>query len=125
MASHHASDHAHSSTVVVPVASPASQGERLSSCVDITLSFGIELIPCFNPGDHSWLGQNSKQQRLGRALTELQAKVRLATSGDRHEMRQTYLPTMFPLLTKPLIKNGAVSLLCFRVFWLQPNALES
>ena len=63
-----------------------------------------------------WLGQNSKQNKLGRALGDVQIRMRLKVSGDKSEMRLSYLPAMFPLIVKPLMEQGSVrsSLLFFR-----------
>ena len=62
-----------------------------------------------------WLGQNSKQNKLGRALGDVQIRMRLKVSGDKSEMRLSYLPAMFPLIVKPLMEQGSVrfSLLFF------------
>ena len=35
--------------------------------------------------------------------------MRLKVSGDKHEIRQSYIPALFPHLVKPLIDEGAVS----------------
>ena len=59
------------------------------------------------PSFPSWLGQNSKQQRLSRAVVDLQARMRMVISGSRHDVRQHYLPTMFPLLINPLLDSGS------------------
>jgi hypothetical protein len=58
-----------------------------------------------------WLGQNSKQAKLARQLGELQIHMRLRVSGDRHEIRQQYVPALHPLLVQPLAENGAVRVL--------------
>lgn len=55
-----------------------------------------------------WLGQNSKQNKLTRQLTEVQARMRLHVSGNKAEIRQSYIPAMFPYIVKPLIAEGAV-----------------
>ena len=55
-----------------------------------------------------WLGQNSKQNKLGRALGEVQIRMRLKVSGDKPEIRLSYLPAMFPLIVKPLMEQGSV-----------------
>lgn len=52
----------------------------------------------------SWLGANSKTQRLMRASTELQARMRLVTTASRFEVRQQYLPYFFPKLVRPMLK---------------------
>ncbi|KZT74614.1 DNA replication factor C, large subunit, partial [Daedalea quercina L-15889] len=54
-----------------------------------------------------WLGQNSKQNKLMRQLTEVQARMRLHVSGDKAEIRQSYIPAMFPYVVRPLIDEGA------------------
>ncbi|KAH9843593.1 DNA replication factor C large subunit [Rhodofomes roseus] len=54
-----------------------------------------------------WLGQNSKQNKLTRQLTEVQARMRLHVSGDKAEIRQSYIPAMFPYIVKPLVDEGA------------------
>ena len=55
-----------------------------------------------------WLGQNSKQNKLSRALGEVQIRMRLKVSGDKSEIRLSYLPAMFPLIVKPLMEQGSV-----------------
>ncbi|KAF8075799.1 replication factor RFC1 C terminal domain-containing protein [Lyophyllum atratum] len=54
-----------------------------------------------------WLGQNSKQNKLGRQLTDVQIRMRLKVSGDKAEIRQSYIPALFPHLVKPLMDEGA------------------
>ncbi|KAF8122796.1 replication factor RFC1 C terminal domain-containing protein [Boletus edulis] len=54
-----------------------------------------------------WLGQNSKQGKLGRQLGEVQIHMRLKVSADKTEMRQSYLPALFPHIVKPLVENGS------------------
>lgn len=56
-----------------------------------------------------WLGQNSKQGKLNRQLTDIQAKMRLKVSADKLELRQSYLPSLFPYVVKPLMDQGVVS----------------
>jgi replication factor C subunit 1 len=56
-----------------------------------------------------WLGQNSKQNKLSRQLGEVQIRMRLKVSGDKSEIRQTYIPALFPYIVKPLSDTGAVS----------------
>ncbi|SPO32486.1 related to replication factor C protein [Ustilago trichophora] len=58
------------------------------------------------PSFPAWLGQNSKQQRLTRAVVDLQAKMRLICSGSRHDLRQHYLPSMWSMLLQPMVENG-------------------
>ena len=38
---------------------------------------------------------------------DLQARMRMVISGSRHDVRQHYLPTMFPLLINPLLDSGS------------------
>ena len=59
-------------------------------------------------GHDRWLGQNSKQNKLSRALGEVQIRMRLKVSGDKSEIRLSYLPAMFPLIVKPLMEQGSV-----------------
>lgn len=54
-----------------------------------------------------WFGKNSTQGKLQRFLTEIQIRMRLRVSGDRREIRQSYLPGLHDLLVKPLIEEGA------------------
>ncbi|KAK7696549.1 hypothetical protein QCA50_001207 [Cerrena zonata] len=37
----------------------------------------------------------------------MQARVRLKVSGDKNELRQSYVPTLFTHIVKPLMDNGA------------------
>ncbi|KAI0709836.1 DNA replication factor C, large subunit [Earliella scabrosa] len=53
-----------------------------------------------------WLGQNSKQTKLNRQLTDVQARMRLRVSGDKSEIRQSYIPALFPHLVQPLMDQG-------------------
>ncbi|KLO13842.1 DNA replication factor C, large subunit [Schizopora paradoxa] len=54
-----------------------------------------------------WLGQNSKQTKLQRQLNDVQIKMRLKVSGDKPEIRQNYIPALFPRVVKPLVDTGA------------------
>ncbi|KAI0655304.1 DNA replication factor C, large subunit [Cubamyces menziesii] len=53
-----------------------------------------------------WLGQNSKQSKLSRQLTDVQARMRLKVSGDKGEIRQSYIPALFPHIVQPLMDQG-------------------
>ncbi|KAI8601099.1 chromosome transmission fidelity factor [Dissophora ornata] len=55
----------------------------------------------------SYLGQFSKASKYNRIVKELQTRMRLKISGDKNEVRQSYLPALFPALTEPLVNNGA------------------
>lgn len=54
----------------------------------------------------AWLGNNSKQGKLVRLIKEIQGHMRLRTSADRHEIRQTYMPILFDKLVKRLQEEG-------------------
>ncbi|KAJ7499567.1 replication factor RFC1 C terminal domain-containing protein [Mycena latifolia] len=54
-----------------------------------------------------WLGQNSKQTKLSRQLGDVQIRMRLKVSGDKSEIRQSYIPALFPHIIKPLMDVGA------------------
>ncbi|KAG6874152.1 hypothetical protein C0995_005570 [Termitomyces sp. Mi166 len=53
-----------------------------------------------------YLGQNSKQGKLSRQLGDIQIRMRLKVSGDKSEIRQSYLPALFPHIVKPLMESG-------------------
>ena len=73
----------------------------------------------------SWLGNNSKgskrsvyvwhnaislicqSDKLSRCVKEIQAHMRLRASGNRHEIRQQYLPMLWTKLVKALEINGS------------------
>ncbi|KIY69753.1 DNA replication factor C, large subunit [Cylindrobasidium torrendii FP15055 ss-10] len=54
----------------------------------------------------SWLGQNSKQNKLMRQLSDVQIKMRMKVSGDKNEIRQQYIPSLFPHLVQQLVDGG-------------------
>ncbi|KAG0307441.1 hypothetical protein BGZ97_000403 [Linnemannia gamsii] len=54
----------------------------------------------------SYLGQYSKAAKYSRLVKEVQIKMRLKISGDKNEVRQSYIPALFPALTRPLINEG-------------------
>ncbi|MCJ1468719.1 hypothetical protein MMC07_007349 [Pseudocyphellaria aurata] len=54
----------------------------------------------------SWLGNHSKTGKLLRFIKEIQGHMRLRASGDRHEIRQQYLPVLWYRLIKVLEKRG-------------------
>jgi len=56
-----------------------------------------------------WLGQNSKQNKLSRQLGDVQIRMRLKVSGDKSEIRQSYIPALFPHIMKPLIDEGVIA----------------
>ncbi|THC88449.1 hypothetical protein EYZ11_012103 [Aspergillus tanneri] len=58
------------------------------------------------PGFTSWLGQNSKQGKLWRYVKEIQGHMRLRASGDRNEIRQQYIPTIWDKLVRRLMVEG-------------------
>jgi replication factor C subunit 1 len=55
----------------------------------------------------TWLGNNSKQGKLTRLLREIQGHMRLRISGDRNEVRQNYMQTIFDRLVRRFAKDGA------------------
>lgn len=57
----------------------------------------------------SWLGKNSNQQKLTRMVKEIQSHMRLRSSGDRHEVRQQYIPIFWQQLVKRLEQEGKES----------------
>ncbi|KAF9986298.1 hypothetical protein BGZ65_008089 [Modicella reniformis] len=54
-----------------------------------------------------YLGQNSKASKYNRLVKDIQIRMRLKISGDKNEVRQNYLPAIFPVLTQPLLEHGA------------------
>jgi replication factor C subunit 1 len=56
-----------------------------------------------------WLGNNSKLGKLTRYVKEIQSHMRLRSSGDRHEIRQQYLPVLWTQLIKRLEVEGKES----------------
>jgi len=44
---------------------------------------------------------------LNRQLGDVQIRMRLKVSGDKSEIRQSYLPALFPHIVKPLMDVGA------------------
>lgn len=54
----------------------------------------------------SWLGKNSTTNKLSRMIKEIQAHMRLRSSGDRHEVRQQYVPLLWHDLVHKLQKEG-------------------
>lgn len=60
-----------------------------------------------------WLGQNSKQGKLARQLGDVQIRMRLKVSGDKSEIRQSYIPALFPHIVLPLQEDGAVRIAVF------------
>ncbi|EER25396.1 BRCA1 C Terminus domain containing protein [Coccidioides posadasii C735 delta SOWgp] len=57
-------------------------------------------------GFTSWLGNNSKQGKMARQIKEIQGHMRLRASGDRHEIRQQYLPALWEKLVHRLDVDG-------------------
>ncbi|KAF4616049.1 hypothetical protein D9613_011358 [Agrocybe pediades] len=53
-----------------------------------------------------WLGQNSKQNKLARQLGDVQIRMRLKVSGDKSEIRQSYIPALYPHIIQPLQDVG-------------------
>lgn len=57
----------------------------------------------------AWLGKNSNMNKLMRIVKEIQGHMRLKTSADRHEIRQTYQPVLFERLVRRLEREGKES----------------
>ncbi|KAL7416751.1 replication factor RFC1 C terminal domain-containing protein [Mrakia frigida] len=56
-----------------------------------------------------WLGQNSKQTKMSKLLNEIQIHMRLKVSANTTQIRQHYLPTLFPKLVEPLMAKDSGS----------------
>ncbi|OAA43837.1 DNA replication factor C, large subunit [Metarhizium rileyi] len=54
----------------------------------------------------SWLGNYSKQSKLGRYIREIHSHMRLKSSGDHNEVRQQYLPVLWKQLVNRLEHEG-------------------
>jgi replication factor C subunit 1 len=54
----------------------------------------------------AWLGNNSKYGKLSRYVKEIQSHMRLRSSGDRHEIRQQYLPVLWDKMIRRLEVEG-------------------
>lgn len=54
----------------------------------------------------SWLGNFSKQNKLGRYIREIHSHMRLKSSGDHNEVRQQYLPVLWKELVNRLENEG-------------------
>ncbi|KAL5118236.1 DNA replication factor C complex subunit Rfc1 [Pleosporales sp. CAS-2024a] len=54
----------------------------------------------------SWLGKNSSMNKFSRLVKEIQAHMRLRSSGDRHEIRQQYIPVLWTEMVQKLQKEG-------------------
>ncbi|KAG6032450.1 hypothetical protein E4U40_006207, partial [Claviceps sp. LM458 group G5] len=57
-------------------------------------------------GFTSWLGNYSKQGKLGRFIREIHSHMRLRSSGDHNEIRQQYLPILWKQLIDRLQNEG-------------------
>ncbi|KAF2154008.1 DNA replication factor C, large subunit [Myriangium duriaei CBS 260.36] len=57
----------------------------------------------------SWLGQNSSQGKMTRLVKEIQGHMRLRTTGDRHEVRQQYMPVLWQEMVNRLQSEGKES----------------
>ncbi|WVW81923.1 hypothetical protein I302_103926 [Kwoniella bestiolae CBS 10118] len=60
----------------------------------------------WGPAFPQWLGQNSKQGKLGRQLTDIQIRMRLKVSGGRSEIREQYMPMLASKIVLPLVQRG-------------------
>ncbi|WWC58244.1 uncharacterized protein I303_100782 [Kwoniella dejecticola CBS 10117] len=61
----------------------------------------------WGPSFPQWLGQNSKQGKLQRQLTDIQIRMRLRVSGGRTEIREQYMPLLANKVIMPLVKRGS------------------
>ncbi|KMQ46988.1 hypothetical protein HL42_2323 [Trichophyton rubrum] len=57
-------------------------------------------------GFTSWLGNNSKQGKMARQVKEIQGHMRLRASGDRHDIRQQYMPVIWNKTVKRMEVDG-------------------
>ncbi|KAG6298368.1 hypothetical protein E4U09_000854 [Claviceps aff. purpurea] len=57
-------------------------------------------------GFTSWLGNYSKQGKLGRFIREIHSHMRLRSSGDHNEIRQQYFPILWKQLVDRLQNEG-------------------
>lgn len=78
----------------------------VSTLKPMSLVYGLSAEGSWGAAFPAWLGNYSKQQRLSRAVVELQVKMRLSASGSRWEVREHYAPYMFSSLSKPLLDKG-------------------
>lgn len=69
-------------------------------------SFVAGTMAGFKTNFPAWLGKNSNQGKLTRMVKEIQGHMRLRTSGDRHEIRQQYVPILWQELVKKLEQEG-------------------
>ncbi|KAF2143270.1 uncharacterized protein K452DRAFT_225503 [Aplosporella prunicola CBS 121167] len=69
-------------------------------------SFVAGSMAGFKTNFPAWLGKNSSQGKLTRMVKEIQGHMRLRTSGDRHEVRQQYVPLLWQQLVKKLEREG-------------------
>ncbi|KAL8701893.1 MAG: hypothetical protein Q9224_000277 [Gallowayella concinna] len=53
-----------------------------------------------------WMGNNSRHGKLTRFIKEIQGHMRLRASGDRHQIRQEYLPLLWQKLVNYLNVKG-------------------
>ncbi|KEY70087.1 hypothetical protein S7711_09085 [Stachybotrys chartarum IBT 7711] len=54
----------------------------------------------------AWLGNYSKQNKLGRYNREIHSHMRLQSSGDHNEVRQEYMPVLWTQLIKRMQDEG-------------------
>ncbi|KAF2760568.1 DNA replication factor C, large subunit [Pseudovirgaria hyperparasitica] len=60
----------------------------------------------YKTGFPSWLGKNSSAQKMQRMVKEIQGHMRLRSSADRHEIRQSYVPVLWSQMVKKLETDG-------------------
>jgi replication factor C subunit 1 len=84
----------------------------LSTVLPAYYTYGTGSFGSWNGGGENarafpgWFGKNSTQGRLQRSLTDIQIHMRLKVSGDKREIRQSYIPALSHKLVQPLIDQG-------------------
>lgn len=56
----------------------------------------------------AWLGNFSKQGKFSRLLKELYIRMRMETSGNKNDVRQSYIPVFAKLFSGALVRKGKV-----------------
>ena len=99
-----------------PLRSHAKHGwtRRLWSFIPSVSSNPSDIVLRSQPASR-WLGQNSKQGKLQRQLTDIQIRMRLRVSGSRQEIREQYMPMLANRIVLPLVNQGQVGELPFAI----------
>lgn len=88
----------------LPVVELVEDGDHLSP----STSKPVSMISRAVANVYRWLGQNSKQGKLQRQLTDIQIRMRLRVSGSKQEIRETYMPMLAAKIVLPLVNQGSV-----------------